>query len=156
MVLLLPGFHFRTRRAATRGTSKAITGATACRVLMVVLRRVDLFIRHLYDIQWAPNCQLPGWDFSEILDIIKVGFGLPREDERTTMPVMSKKKQVDAHRGRLVSLRIEDARLIEALDAYAAATRRSRNMGIIVLLEEALERAGFWPPGAKGKKGGAG
>jgi hypothetical protein len=55
------------------------------------------------------------------------------------MLVMSKKD------GKVL-FRADDARLIEALDAYADSVRRSRNMAINILLEEALASHGFWPP----------
>ena len=42
--------------------------------------------------------------------------------------------------------RVEDVRLVEALDRYADSVRRSRNMAIVLLLEQALTEAGFWPP----------
>lgn len=65
------------------------------------------------------------------------------------MLVMAEKKKPkrDAHRAMQVPFRVDDPQLIEALDAYAAGQRRSRNMAIVLLLEEGLERAGFWPPG---------
>jgi hypothetical protein len=54
--------------------------------------------------------------------------------------LMSKQKD-----GRVL-FRADDARLIEALDAYADSVRRSRNMAINLLLEEILTQHGFWPP----------
>ncbi len=42
--------------------------------------------------------------------------------------------------------RPDDARLLDALDAFAHDTRRSRNMAMVVLIEEALKAAGYWPP----------
>lgn len=39
-----------------------------------------------------------------------------------------------------------DARLIVQLDEYARRIRRSRNMAMVILLEEALGREGLWPP----------
>jgi hypothetical protein len=53
--------------------------------------------------------------------------------------------RIDSHKKR-VPFRVDDPRLVEALDRYADSTRRSRNMAIIVLLEQALTEAGFWPP----------
>ncbi len=51
----------------------------------------------------------------------------------------------DAHKGTQVPFRVDDLRLVEALDAYAESERRSRNMAIIILLEDALKAVGFWP-----------
>lgn len=44
------------------------------------------------------------------------------------------------------SLRVDDGRLLEALDVYAKRIRRSRNMAIQLLLEKAMEQEGLWPP----------
>jgi hypothetical protein len=44
------------------------------------------------------------------------------------------------------SLRVDDKRLLEALDAYGEKVRRSRNMVIQLLIEKAMEEEGFWPP----------
>ncbi len=55
-------------------------------------------------------------------------------------------KQSDAHKGMQVPFRVDDPRLVEALDDYAESIRRSRNMTIILLLEQALETVGYWPP----------
>jgi hypothetical protein len=41
-----------------------------------------------------------------------------------------------------------ERRLFDALDAYARSIRRSRNMAMVLLLEEALRRHGFWKPPA--------
>jgi hypothetical protein len=57
---------------------------------------------------------------------------------------MAEKK--NAHKGIQVPFRVEDALLVKALDDYADSVRRSRNMAIILLLEEALKQKGFWPP----------
>jgi hypothetical protein len=72
------------------------------------------------------------------------------------MPDMAKKKtskapppaavpKPDAHQGAQIPFRVADERLVEALDAFAKSERRSRNMAIIILLEEALKARGFWP-----------
>ena len=42
--------------------------------------------------------------------------------------------------------RPEDPALLGAIDAYAASIRRSSNMTMTLLLEEALRAHGFWPP----------
>ena len=72
-----------------------------------------------------------------------------------TMPDMGKKKtdagkrepaRTDAHKGLQIPFRVDDPRLVDALDAYAESERRSRNMVIVLLLERALMQAGFWPP----------
>jgi len=44
-------------------------------------------------------------------------------------------------------LRIRDANLIAAVDLYAKSVRRSRTMAVVLLLETALEKEGFWPRG---------
>ncbi len=71
------------------------------------------------------------------------------------MLVMAKKKQADSkkdqHKGQQVPFRVEDPRLVDALDAYAESVRRSRNMAIVLLLEQSLAEAGFWPPKASGE-----
>ncbi len=45
-------------------------------------------------------------------------------------------------------VRLPDSRLAVVLDEYARRTRRSRNLAIVVLLEEAMQREGLWPPGS--------
>lgn len=52
----------------------------------------------------------------------------------------------DRHKGLQVPFRVDDPRLVAALDKYADRTRRSRNMAIIVLLEDALRAENLWPP----------
>jgi hypothetical protein len=47
-----------------------------------------------------------------------------------------------------IPFRVEDEQLVAALDNYAKSVRRSRNMAIVILLEEALALHGFWPPTA--------
>jgi len=83
------------------------------------------------------------------MDIVKLAMRLHDNSEVGNMSVMApkKKKPVDdkAPPDRML-VRMDDPRLIAALDAYAEATRRSRNMATIVLLEEGLKLAGFWPP----------
>lgn len=60
---------------------------------------------------------------------------------------MSKKKPVvDAHKGIQIPFRVGDEQLVAAIETYADRTRRSRNMAIVLLLEEALARHGLWPP----------
>jgi hypothetical protein len=51
--------------------------------------------------------------------------------------------------------RPEDKRLLLALDIYAKRIRRSRNMAMNLLLEEAMQREGLWPPPEGKEKGGA-
>jgi hypothetical protein len=43
-------------------------------------------------------------------------------------------------------LRLPDSRLADALDEHARRSKRSRNMAIVVILEEAMRSAGLWPP----------
>jgi hypothetical protein len=57
------------------------------------------------------------------------------------MPLMTEKKKDGK-----VLFRADNPRLIDALDTYADSVRRSRNMAINILLEEALTKHGFWPP----------
>lgn len=45
-----------------------------------------------------------------------------------------------------VSFRPEDPRLFKALDVYAKRMHRSRNMVMYLLLLEAMQREGLWPP----------
>ncbi len=65
------------------------------------------------------------------------------------MAAMAKKKpktdQPTPEPGR-TPLRVDDKRLFDSLDAYARRLRRSRNMAIQLLLEEAMTREGLWPP----------
>jgi hypothetical protein len=63
--------------------------------------------------------------------------GRPRKGEAVTGP---------EQRPTTTPFRPEDNRLFDALDAYAKRIRRSRNMAINLLLEEAMEREGLWPP----------
>jgi hypothetical protein len=55
-------------------------------------------------------------------------------------------RKSDPHRGVQIPLRLPDSRLVDALDEYAEQIRRSRNMAIVLLLEEAMKTAGLWPP----------
>lgn len=67
------------------------------------------------------------------------------------MLLMAKKRNQqpnDPHKGTQVNLRVIDPRLLRALDAYRHRVRRSRNMAINLLLEQALTQEGFWPPQA--------
>ena len=43
-------------------------------------------------------------------------------------------------------LRVEDRRMLDALGSLAKRQRRSGNMALQVLLEDALKEAGLWPP----------
>lgn len=45
-----------------------------------------------------------------------------------------------------ISLRIIDPRLLAAADRCAEHDRRSRNLMLNILLEEALTARGYWPP----------
>jgi hypothetical protein len=45
-----------------------------------------------------------------------------------------------------LTLRIVDPRLIAAVDRCAHDDRRSRNVTLNILLEEALQARGYWPP----------
>lgn len=65
----------------------------------------------------------------------------PGEDEKPPG-----EKKPDPHRGVQIPFRVDDPRLIEQLDLYAEEVRRSRNMAIILLLEEILKQKGYWPP----------
>ncbi len=66
------------------------------------------------------------------------------------MNLMSKKKPKNAggeEEVRQVIFRPETNDLVRAIDAEAKKDRRSRNLTIIILLEEALRARGVWPPG---------
>jgi hypothetical protein len=39
-----------------------------------------------------------------------------------------------------------DPALMDAIDAYAQDNRRSRNLAMVILLEQALKAVGYWPP----------
>jgi hypothetical protein len=71
------------------------------------------------------------------------------------MPVMAKKKansnpHPDDHpaadKAGLVNILLRglDPSLVAALDAYAERNRRSRNVSVIILLEEAMRKQGLW------------
>lgn len=70
-----------------------------------------------------------------------------------TMPAMGKKaskqQAADLHKGVQIPFRVDDPRLVDAIEAWAADHRRSRNMAIILLLEKALRDEGRWPPPAR-------
>jgi hypothetical protein len=68
------------------------------------------------------------------------------DTDQVKVPDGSLPRKPDAHKGVQFPLRFPDVRLLEALSRYAHQVRRSRNMGIIILLEEGLQRAGYWPP----------
>jgi len=57
-----------------------------------------------------------------------------------------KKQEADRHLSPQIPFRPDDPRLVDALNRYADQIRRSRNMAIVLLLEEALEEKGLWPP----------
>lgn len=57
-----------------------------------------------------------------------------------------KTRKDDAHRWVQVPFRVDDWRLIEAVEAYGKQLRHKRNMAIILLLEEVLTQKGLWPP----------
>jgi len=64
---------------------------------------------------------------------------------------MAKKKPVpppepDNHKGVQRNLRIIDPRLLDAVDEAADGERRSRNLMLNILIEEALKARGLWPP----------
>lgn len=42
--------------------------------------------------------------------------------------------------------RPDDPRLLKAIDEYARSVRRSRNMAMVLLLEQALAAHQLWPP----------
>lgn len=50
-------------------------------------------------------------------------------------------------------LRVPDVRLLEALDVYAKRVKRSRNMAIVFLLEQAMTAEQLWPPPPADAKG---
>jgi hypothetical protein len=60
---------------------------------------------------------------------------------------MAKKKSTkpDPHKAIQLPFRVIDPALIEAIEEEAKETRRSRNMTINMLLEEALQLRGRWP-----------
>jgi hypothetical protein len=62
------------------------------------------------------------------------------------MPDTMTRKRDDTHRGIQIPFRVDDLRVVEALDAYAAATERSRNGATLYLLKQALAAEGYWPP----------
>lgn len=69
------------------------------------------------------------------------------------MPVMAKKKKTtDRHKGEALTLRLDPA-LKEVLRLHAIADRRSMTQAAIILLEEALEARGLWPPGESEEEG---
>ncbi len=72
----------------------------------------------------------------------KRGPGRPRKGEE--MPVTEEPAKA--------SFQFDDGRLLRALDIYARRTKRSRNKAVNVLLEEAMQREGLWPPADR--KGG--
>jgi hypothetical protein len=83
--------------------------------------------------------------------------GLRHETEVYTMPVMAKKKtnhnpspDDNSAPGEAESINILlrglDPSLVEALDQHAKRNRRSRNVSIILLLEEAMQKQGLWKP----------
>jgi hypothetical protein len=43
-------------------------------------------------------------------------------------------------------LRVPDDRLLDALEQFAAKMRRSQNVSLLIILEEAMTAAGLWPP----------
>ena len=47
-------------------------------------------------------------------------------------------------------LRVDDPRLFQVIDELRKPLRRSRNLMIILLLEEALTARGLWPPPSSG------
>jgi hypothetical protein len=66
------------------------------------------------------------------------------------MPVMTRKKKTDRGEGSpapaTFPLRLPDGRLADALDEHARRSKRSRNMAIVVILEDAMRAEGLWPP----------
>jgi hypothetical protein len=65
------------------------------------------------------------------------------------MDVMAKKKDQPPEppeEAIRILLRVFDERLIEAIDSQATLDRRSRNLMMLILLEEALAARGVWPP----------
>lgn len=73
-----------------------------------------------------------------------------------TMSGMAKKKAVpapaDDPKWQQINLRIDDPKLLEAIDAWADKHRRSRNMAMILLLERQLANEGVWPPADQAKE----
>lgn len=59
----------------------------------------------------------------------------PKTDESSKEPVPGR-----------TPLRVDDARLLDALDTFAKRQRRSRNMALQIILEEKMEAEGLWPP----------
>ena len=62
------------------------------------------------------------------------------------MTTAEKEAPETLHRPTAFLLRVADGRVLEALARYASASRRSQNMALVVILEEALREAGLWPP----------
>lgn len=73
---------------------------------------------------------------------------LPAPQRCVTMLAVPKKKPADEPDPKPVQVpfRVDDPRLVEALDRNAKRNRRSRNMTILVLLERGLTEDGDWPP----------
>jgi hypothetical protein len=72
----------------------------------------------------------------------------------STMPHVAKKKNnqvpvpppVEEDEGVQVALRLFSKRLLRAVDDTASEERRSRNLMLNLLIEEALKARGKWPP----------
>lgn len=72
------------------------------------------------------------------------------------MPLVAKKKSIPERTSDAapelppdsILVRLPDPSLALVLEEYARRTRRSRNLAIVVLLEDAMRQAGLWPPAA--------
>jgi hypothetical protein len=77
------------------------------------------------------------------------GMSKKKPTSKGRKPTHKKEPNVQATQERKAAstpFRPEDPRLLDALDVYAKRIRRSRNMAINLLLEEAMEREKLWPP----------
>lgn len=60
------------------------------------------------------------------------------------------KPKAGQSRDKQLNIRVLDERLPAAIQRYAKATRRSANLAMNYLLENALAKEGFWPPANEG------
>jgi hypothetical protein len=70
----------------------------------------------------------------------------PKRPAKAQKPQEPPVEAVPEKRATATPFRPEDPRLLDALEVYAARIRRSRNMAINLLLEDAMTKEGLWPP----------
>jgi hypothetical protein len=68
---------------------------------------------------------------------------MAKKQKEPTVPATESPPEADVTS---VLFRAEHPQLVRAIDAYAKANRRSRNMAMNLLLEEALTSHDLWPP----------